>query len=160
MSLDYQYSLIKFTPTKRYASIVDPKGTPRFVCFPEEVVARRCIRQMCQHRCEYGSWPSVDFTQQIATIKSKPPSRKRKLEDLERWFVVENMSQEEFSNFAQGSGAQFLYCHEFSLVPSPHNTLDVRLKGQEIIVHENIDLYRQKLEAASMFNDEENIKEE
>jgi hypothetical protein len=34
------------------------------------------------------------------------------------------------------------------------------MKGQEIIVHENIDLYRQKLEASSMFNDEENIKEE
>jgi len=155
------YSLIKFTPTKRYASIVDPQGIPRFVCFPNEGVARKCVKDMCEHRCEYGSWPSVDFTHEIATLKKKnPQGRKRKLEELERWFIIENMDDEQFTTFAQGSGAQFLYCHEFSLVPSPHNTLDVRLKGQEIIVHENIDLYRQKLEASSMFNDEENIKEE
>ena len=150
MALDYQYSLIKFTPTKRYTSIVDPKGTPRFVCFPEEVDARKCIKQMCQHRCEYGSWPSVDFTQQIATIKSKPPSRKRKLEDLERWFVVENMNQEEFSNFAAGSGAQFFYCHEFRLLPSSNNTVNVSLRGQEIVVEEDIELYRNRL---SLMND-------
>ena len=150
MALDFQYSLIKFTPTKRYTSIVDPKGTPRFVCFPEEVVARKCIKQMCQHRCEYGSWPSVDFTQQIATIKSKPPSRKRKLEDLERWFVVENMNQEEFSNFAAGSGAQFFYCHEFRLLPSSNNTVNVSLRGQEIVVEEDIELYRNRL---SLMND-------
>ena len=155
------YSLIKFTPTKRYASIVDPQGIPRFVCFPNESVARKCVKDMCEHRCEYGSWPSVDFTHKIATLKKKnPQGRKRKLEELERWFIIETMDDEQFTTFAQGSGAQFFYCHEFSLVPSPHNTLDVRLKGQEIIVHENIDLYRQKLEAASMFNDEENIKEE
>ena len=150
MALDYQYSLIKFTPTKRYTSIVDPKGTPRFVCFPEEVVARKCIKQMCQHRCEYGSWPSVDFTQQIATIKSKSPSRKRKLEDLERWFVVENMNQEEFSNFAAGSGAQFFYCHEFRLLPTSNNTVNVSLRGQEIVVEEDIELYRNRL---SLMND-------
>ena len=151
MSLDYQYSLIKFTPTKRYASIVDPKGTPRFFCFPEEVVARKCIRQMCQHRCEYGSWPSVDFTQQIATIKSKPLSRKRKLEDLERWFVVENMNQEEFSNFAAGSGAQFFYCHEFRLLQTSNNTVNVSLKGQEIVVEEDIELYRNRLSLMNNF---------
>lgn len=155
MSLDYHYSLIKFSPTKRYTSIVDPKGTPRFVCFPEEVVARRCIRQMCKHRCEYGSWPSVDFTQQIATIKSKPPSRKRKLEDLEKWFIVENMTQEEFSNFAAGSGAQFFYCHEFRLLPSSNNTVNVSLRGQEIVVEENIELYRNRLSLMNDFNQDE-----
>ena len=150
MSLDYQYSLIKFTPTKRYTSIVDPKGTPRFVCFPEEVVARRCIRQMCEHRSEYGSWPSVDFTQQIATIKSKPPPTKRKLEELEKWFIIENMTQEEFSNFATGSGAQFFYCHEFRLLSTSNYTVNVSLKGQEIVVEEDIELYRNRL---SLLND-------
>jgi hypothetical protein len=155
MSLNYQYSLIKFTPTKRYASIVDPKGTPRFVCFPEEVVARRCIRQMCEHRSEYGSWPSVDFTQQIATIKSKSPPRKRKLEELEKWFIIENMTQEEFSNFATGSGAQFFYCHEFHLLPTTNNTVNVSLRGQEIVVEENIELYRNRLSLLNDFIDDE-----
>lgn len=155
MSLDYHYSLIKFTPTKRYTSIVDPKGTPRFVCFPEEAVARRCIRQLCEHRCEYGSWPSVDFTQQIATIKPKPLSIKRKLEDLEKWFIVEKITQEEFSNFAAGSGAQFFYCHEFRLLQSSNNTVNVSLRGQEIVVEENIELYRNRLSLMNDFNQDE-----
>ena len=140
-----QYSLINFKPTQSYARIIDPKGTPRYVCFSDRGVAEKCLTELCTYRSKYGSWPKVDFTSEITTVKVKKTKR-RSLQELLNYFDIEEYPDERLQEMSKSYNAQFFYCHDISFGTKGNTSSSLQVRGQDLYIPEDITLFTGQLE--------------
>lgn len=65
------YSLIRLKYIPRYASLIDPNGKQRYIAFSSRDAANSCIHELSRYRSKFGTWPSVDFTQDVCIVRKR-----------------------------------------------------------------------------------------
>lgn len=141
-----EHCLIRLKYMPRYASLIDPTGKQRYISFSSKDAAQKCIEQISRYRAKFGTWPSVDFTQEICMVKKRKMDRQRRPEDIQKFFVIDTYEHEDFDKLARSYNAQFFYCHNFELVHPNNHTCQIHLRGQEVFVPEDYDSFRNTLE--------------
>ena len=141
-----EYSLIRLKYAPRYASLIDPNGQRRYISFSSRETAQQCIQQISRYRSDFGTWPSVDFTQQLCVVKKREVNKKRKQKDIEKFFVIDTYDYQRFDELARSYNAQFFYCHGFELCHPNNQTCQIHMRGQEVFVPEDYDNFRNMLE--------------
>lgn len=141
-----EFNLIKFTPTQRYSRIIDPNERPRYICFGQRDIAQKCVKDICMYRSKYGTWPEVDFTKKITTVKMKETRKERKPEELEKFMMIETFDEVQLENLSKCFNMQFFYCTEFKLFSETNNTLSLAIRGSDVEIPSDEALFKGQLE--------------
>lgn len=146
-----QFYLVKFVPTKHYAQIIDPKGTPRIICFNTIDTSHKCVEQLCMYRSKYGKWPQVDLTREVATVKVDNFFKKRTPTELLQYFDEEEMSETQLEGLARTYNVQLFYCTNFKIFSKNNNAATLTISGNEIEIPEDYNTFRGQLEMTYRF---------
>lgn len=140
------YSLIRLKYIPRYASLIDPNGKQRYIAFSSRDAANSCIHELSRYRSKFGTWPSVDFTQDVCIVRKREMIKQRNPEDIEKFFVIDTYDYDHFDEFVRSYNAQFFYCHNFMIEHTNNHTCQIHLRGQEVFVPEDYENFRNRLE--------------
>jgi len=112
-----------------YATITDPEGKPRIICFSKRETARKCISYISEYRSEYGVWPDTNLQVPVARINPDRLKKKRTPEEIEKYIYLEEKVHSQLNEMSAGTGICYFYCHNFEY---NNDLLRISMSGQKI----------------------------
>ena len=144
-----QYNFIRLNLTNTYATILDKNSFPRYICFKDSMSARNCVSHICYYRSKHGHWPTLDLSEDRHKIEQKINFKKRKPEELYKYFEIVELDEDELNNMCNTHHMSLFYCHSFETEPINNSDIfsgyQLRIAAEEIDSIMNIEEYKKRL---------------
>ena len=138
------YNFIKLTPTNAYATIIDKNNSSRYMCFKDPASANKCVSHICSYRSKHGHWPTFDLSEERHRIEPTLNVKKRKPEELRKYFDIVALDEEEFNDMCRTHHVSIFYCHAFDIQPL-FSGYHLHMEAEEIDSVTDIDEYKNQL---------------
>tara|TARA_B100000287_G_scaffold328071_1_gene312541 strand:- start:1462 stop:1935 length:474 start_codon:yes stop_codon:yes gene_type:complete len=125
-----------------YATITDPEGKPRMICFSKRETARKCISYISEYRSTYGVWPDTNLQVPVARINPDPLAKKRTPEEIKKYIYLEEKVKSQLNEMSAGTGLCYFYCHTFDY---KDDLLRITMSGQKIEGEADDGYYKSRL---------------
>ena len=103
-----EFYFVKLNVNGTYLSLVDPTSKPRFMCFPDQDSADKCVKYVSNFRSKYGTWPCFDMSRGKRKLES-PSVKYRTPEQVQRYMEIESYDYNIIDKMAGRTNVSF-YC--------------------------------------------------
>ena len=103
-----EFYFVKLNVNGTYLSLVDPASKPRFMCFPDQESADKCVKYVSNFRSKYGIWPCFDMSRGKRKLES-PSVKYRTPEQVQRYMDIESYDYNIIDKIAGRTNVSF-YC--------------------------------------------------
>jgi hypothetical protein len=130
--------------------ITTPGSTPRYITFSKPEVAMKYRDNLIEFHKKFKCWPMTNFDED--KYKLGPKDDLYDYSELE----ISTIDEQEVVSIMQVSGTGLLHCIEFELgLGSSPNKYNMRIRGQNVDVEPDIEVYYKNLDYNIRNDDDE-----